>query len=106
MILRKSGSFTRGPCAKQPLLRTDPHWSLWQTHEAPLCLLTISSKRGKGVEQRKLKGKNEARNFIVTGGAGAIGSRLARRLLDEGAERVLVVDDLSSGYRWLLPEDS
>lgn len=43
--------------------------------------------------------------FVVTGGAGAIGSRLVRRLLCEGAERVLVVDDLSSGHRWLLPED-
>jgi nucleoside-diphosphate-sugar epimerase len=45
------------------------------------------------------------KNFVVTGGAGAIGSQLVRRLLREGAERVLVVDDLSSGYRWLLPED-
>lgn len=42
---------------------------------------------------------------IVTGGAGAIGSRLVRRLLGAGAEKVIVVDDLSSGYRWLLPED-
>jgi nucleoside-diphosphate-sugar epimerase len=44
--------------------------------------------------------------LVVTGGTGAIGSRLVRRLLDEGAERVLVVDDLSSGYRWLLPDDA
>jgi UDP-glucose 4-epimerase len=42
---------------------------------------------------------------LVTGGAGAIGSRLVRRLLADGAERVVVVDDLSSGYPWLLPED-
>lgn len=42
---------------------------------------------------------------LVTGGAGAIGSRLVRRLLAEGARKVVVVDDLSSGYRWLLPED-
>ncbi len=43
---------------------------------------------------------------VVTGGAGAIGSRLVRRLLADGAERVLVVDDLSSGYEWLLPSDA
>ena len=42
---------------------------------------------------------------IVTGGAGAIGSRLVRKLLDRGAESVIVVDDLSSGYEWLLPSD-
>ncbi len=42
---------------------------------------------------------------LVTGGSGAIGSRLVRRLLDDGAESVLVVDDLSSGYPWLLPDD-
>ena len=29
---------------------------------------------------------------VVTGGAGAIGSRLVRRLLDDGAERVVVID--------------
>jgi nucleoside-diphosphate-sugar epimerase len=42
---------------------------------------------------------------VVTGGSGAIGSRLVRRLLDDGADRVVVIDDLSSGYRWLLPDD-
>ena len=42
---------------------------------------------------------------VVTGGAGAIGSRLVARLLRE-TERVVVVDDLSSGYAWLLPTDA
>ncbi len=42
---------------------------------------------------------------VVTGGAGAIGSRLVHRLLSDGAARVIVVDDLSSGYKWLLPSD-
>jgi UDP-glucose 4-epimerase len=42
---------------------------------------------------------------VVTGGAGAIGSRLVARLLVLGADKVLVVDDLSSGYAWLLPSD-
>lgn len=39
---------------------------------------------------------------IVTGGAGAIGSRLVHRLVSSGAE-VGVIDDLSSGFGWLLP---
>lgn len=47
------------------------------------------------------------KNYLVTGGAGAIGSRLVRRLLEEpGTERVDIVDDLSSGHKWLLPEDA
>lgn len=44
-------------------------------------------------------------SVIVTGGCGAIGSRLVVRLLAEGAKAVRVIDDLSSGYHWLLPED-
>ena len=39
---------------------------------------------------------------LVTGGAGAIGSHVVARLLDDGAE-VVVVDDLSSGRRELMP---
>jgi nucleoside-diphosphate-sugar epimerase len=46
-----------------------------------------------------------AKQVVVTGGAGAIGSRLVRRVLAEGADSVIVIDDLSSGYDWLLPED-
>jgi UDP-glucose 4-epimerase len=40
---------------------------------------------------------------VVTGGAGAIGSRLVRRLIDQG-RTVHVVDDFSSGHEWLLPK--
>ena len=43
---------------------------------------------------------------MVTGGAGAIGSRLVGRLLRDGFQKVIVVDDLSSGYEWLLPNNS
>lgn len=45
-------------------------------------------------------------DVVITGGAGAIGSRLVRRCLDGGARRVVVVDDFSSGYDWLLPDDA
>lgn len=42
---------------------------------------------------------------VVTGGAGAIGSNLVRALLDEDVRAVYVLDDFSSGFRWLLPDD-
>ena len=41
---------------------------------------------------------------LVTGGAGAIGSNLARALAEAGAARVIVLDDLSSSYEWNLPD--
>lgn len=44
-------------------------------------------------------------DVLVTGGAGAIGSRLVANLLEHNAANVVVVDDLSSGYEWLLPKD-
>ena len=44
------------------------------------------------------------RTILVTGGSGAIGSNLVRELLDYGVEELVVLDELSSGYRWLLPD--
>jgi UDP-glucose 4-epimerase len=41
-------------------------------------------------------------NVLVTGGAGFIGSHIARRLLDDG-HRVFVVDNLSTGYARNVP---
>ena len=40
---------------------------------------------------------------LVTGGAGYIGSQMVHELLDAG-ERVVVLDDLSTGFRWAVPE--
>ena len=40
---------------------------------------------------------------LVTGGAGYIGSHMGLELVDAG-ERVGVLDDLSTGFRWALPE--
>src|SRR5207244_7428107 len=45
----------------------------------------------------------DSMNILVTGGAGFIGSHMARRHLDDG-HRVVVVDDLSSGRREKVPE--
>lgn len=40
---------------------------------------------------------------LVTGGAGYIGGHMVLALLDRG-ERVVVLDDLSTGYAWAVPE--
>jgi len=41
---------------------------------------------------------------LVTGGAGLIGSNLVRRLTDIDVDRVFVLDNLSSSFRWNIPE--
>jgi len=40
---------------------------------------------------------------LVTGGAGYIGSHMVLELLDRG-ERVVILDNLSTGFDWLVPE--
>ncbi|MEZ0172148.1 UDP-glucose 4-epimerase GalE [Microvirga sp. TS319] len=42
---------------------------------------------------------------LVTGGAGYIGSHMVLELLDAG-EPVVVLDDLSTGFRWAVPQDT
>lgn len=44
------------------------------------------------------------KKILVTGGAGAIGSRLVRKLLELNTF-VIVLDNLSSGYAWNLPQN-
>ena len=46
----------------------------------------------------------KGKNILVTGGAGAIGSRLVRKLLELNSF-VIVLDNLSSGYTWNLPQN-
>ena len=45
------------------------------------------------------------KTVLVTGGAGAIGSNLARALSAFDVKRVFVLDNLSSSYEWNLPRD-
>ena len=42
---------------------------------------------------------------LVTGGAGYIGSQMVHELLEAG-ERAVVLDDLSTGFRWAVPESA
>src|SRR5918998_4816320 len=42
---------------------------------------------------------------LVTGGAGYIGSHMVLELLDAG-EKVVVLDDLSTGFRWSVPQEA
>jgi nucleoside-diphosphate-sugar epimerase len=43
-------------------------------------------------------------HYIVTGGAGFIGSAIVRKLLDEGASRIIVIDNLLTGQERNLEE--
>ena len=41
--------------------------------------------------------------ILITGGAGAIGSNLSRKLAESGAAKVIILDDLSASYKWNIP---
>jgi UDP-glucose 4-epimerase len=43
------------------------------------------------------------KTILITGGAGAIGSNLARAIADLNARRVIILDDLSAAYKWNIP---
>lgn len=47
----------------------------------------------------------ENKRVLITGGAGAVGSRLTQKLVELGA-MVIVFDNLSSSYKWNLPSDA
>jgi len=42
--------------------------------------------------------------ILVTGGAGAIGGNLCRKLSTLGARKIIILDNLSSSYEWNIPQ--
>lgn len=44
--------------------------------------------------------------ILITGGAGAIGLNLIQRMIKAGVGEIMVIDNLSSGYKNYLPDDS
>ncbi len=47
--------------------------------------------------------KYQDQTVLITGGAGCIGSNLTRTLISAEACKIIVMDDLSSSYRWNVP---
>jgi len=45
------------------------------------------------------------KRVLMTGGAGAIGSNLVKKILAIGVEKLIVIDDLSSGFKENLPQN-
>jgi UDP-glucose 4-epimerase len=45
----------------------------------------------------------DGKTVLVTGGAGAIGSNLARRLSELKTKKITIIDNLSSSYEWNIP---
>jgi UDP-glucose 4-epimerase len=47
--------------------------------------------------------KYQGQTVLITGGAGCIGSNLTRSLISVEAGKIIVMDDLSSSYKWNVP---
>ena len=54
------------------------------------------------MDKRVLEAFDE-KTVLVTGGAGAIGSNLVKKLSDLKTKKIVIIDDLSSSYEWNVP---
>jgi len=50
-----------------------------------------------------IENEYEGEIVLVTGGAGCIGTNLCKKLAELNAEKVIILDDLSSAYEWNIP---
>lgn len=48
----------------------------------------------------------DGKTILVTGGAGAIGGNLCRKLAQFNAKKVIILDNLSSAYEWNIPKSN
>jgi nucleoside-diphosphate-sugar epimerase len=46
----------------------------------------------------------EGKNILVTGGAGCVGSNLCKKLSELDSAKVIILDNLSSAYKWNIPQ--
>ncbi len=54
--------------------------------------------------KKSIENEYEGKTILVTGGAGCIGTNLCRKLAELNAEKVIILDDLSSAYEWNIPK--
>ena len=51
-----------------------------------------------------IENEYEGKVVWVTGGAGCIGTNLCKKLAELNAKKVIILDDLSSAYKWNIPK--